>query len=80
MVTKLQKWGNSIAVRIPRGLARDLGVQEGTAVDLKVENGKLLVAPVARAAYSLDELLAGITAANRHGQWDTGDPLGAEAW
>jgi antitoxin MazE len=80
MVTKLQKWGNSIAVRIPKGLARDLGVQEGAAVDLRVENGKLLVAPVARSVYCLDELLAGITAANRHSEWDTGKPVGGEAW
>lgn len=80
MVTKLQKWGNSIGVRIPRSIAQDLGVCEGTAVDLKVENGKLLVTPLARPAYRLDELLAGITAANRHDDWDTGKPVGPEAW
>jgi len=80
MVTKLQKWGNSIAVRIPKGLARELGVQKGTDVDLKVENGRLVIAPVAPPVYSLDELLAAVTVANRHGEWDTGQSIGAEDW
>jgi antitoxin MazE len=80
MVTKLQKWGNSLAVRIPKPLAEELEAEAGVEVDLQVEDGRLTLTPVRRSGYSLDELVAGITPENRHDEVDWGPPRGREAW
>ena len=80
MTTKLQKWGNSLAVRIPKALARELNAECGCAVSLEVDKGRLVVTPVKRPRYALDELVAGITPQNRHGEIDLGPPRGREVW
>ena len=60
-----QKWGNSLGVRIPRGLAEEVGLGAGTEVSLTAKDG---------------ELLAGVTPENIHPSVDTGDAVGAEAF
>ena len=57
MQTRIQKWGNSLGLRIPRSLALEARVEEGATVDLSVENGRLLVRPVRVRTYSLRRLL-----------------------
>lgn len=57
---KVQKWGNSLAVRIPRGFAAQLGVNRGSEVDLVLTPGGLVVKPIAQQ-YTLSALLAKIT-------------------
>jgi len=71
------KWGNSLALRIPSRVARELGVREGTAVDVNIRNGRLVVQPAA-PAYRLSDLVAGITRRNRHSEMDAGGAVGAE--
>jgi antitoxin MazE len=61
-------------------LAADAQVSEGTSVELKVENGRLIVAPQPKPKCSIKELVAGITPENLHGETDTGSPLGREVW
>jgi len=78
MVTKVQKWGNSLAVRIPKALARELATECGAEVDLAVEEGRLIVTPVRRPRYTLEELVAGITPENLHEATDWGPPVGKE--
>ncbi len=80
MITTIQKWGNSLGVRIPKGLAQDAKVEEGTSVDLAVEDGRLVIAPIKTNVYDLDELLSEITPENRHGEIDAGDAIGGEVW
>ena len=80
MVTKIQKWGNSLGLRIPKGLAEDVGVGAGAAVDLSVENGRLVVAPAKKPLYDLKGLLGRITPDNRHSEADFGEPVGGEVW
>ena len=80
MLTKVQKWGNSRALRIPKALAEEAGLDFGTKVELRVENGQLLIAPAKGPRYTLEELVAGITPENRHEEWDTGPPVGKEIW
>ena len=80
MITKVQKWGNSLGLRIPKGLARNARVQEGTTVKLAVSHGRLVVAPVEARGYELATLLAGVTRKNVHAALDTGDPVGREIW
>jgi antitoxin MazE len=80
MVTKIQKWGNSLGVRIPKGVARAARVQEGTTVMLAVSNGRLTVVPLKTRPYALETLLAGVTRKNLHTPVDSGDPVGREVW
>jgi len=80
MRTRVQKWGNSLALRIPRSLAQEAGLKEQAAVELSVVDGKLLVVAERRPRYALQDLLAQVTADNLHGEVDTGEVAGGEAW
>jgi len=79
-LARIQKWGNSLGLRIPRTLAADAHVAEGTSVELNVENGRLIVAPQRKANCRIEDLVARITPENLHGETDTGSPLGREVW
>ena len=80
MITKIRKWGNSLGVRIPKSLATDVRVEDGCSVDLSIENGRLVIVPIANDGQTLDELLDQITPQNLHGEFDTGKPVGREVW
>ena len=80
MQTKVQKWGNSLGVRIPRPLADQVRIGEGSVVDIEEKNGEIVIKLVAPAEHTLDELVAGITEENRHGETETGAPVGREVW
>ena len=79
MKTRIQKWGNSLAVRIPRGVAEEARVEENTTVEVVVRSGKLTIVPV-DPALTLESLVAGITDENRHDEVETGRPVGKENW
>ncbi len=79
MTTRLAKWGNSLAVRIPRVLAEQVGLEEGSELGISVSRGKLILSP-APGAYGLDQLVDGITPENRHDAIDWGAPVGREVW
>ena len=80
MQTKIRKWGNSLGLRIPRSLAAETGVEDGSTVDLTVQDGDLLIRPVRRPHYSLEELLQKVDRRNLHGEISTGDAAGNESW
>jgi antitoxin MazE len=80
MQTKIQKWGNSLGLRIPRSFAAEAQVEEGSTVDLSVENGRLLVRPLRTRKYALAGLLKKVKRRNVHGEVSTGEPVGREAW
>ena len=80
MQTKIQKWGNSLGLRIPRSFAAEAHVEEGSAVDLSVDNGSLLVRPLGTRTYALSALLKQVKTRNLHGEVATGKPVGREAW
>ena len=80
MRTKVQKWGNSLALRIPRAIAADANVEAGSTVDIQLRDGKLTVEPITEPSYELDELLAGVNSSNLHGEISTGGHIGREAW
>ena len=80
MQTKIQKWGNSLGLRIPRAFAEEAGVDAGAEVDLSIRDGDLVVKPARRTKYRLTELVRKITAKNLHGEVDTGGPIGREVW
>lgn len=80
MQTKIQKWGNSLGLRIPKSFAKQAGVDAGSDVDLSVEDGELIVRPRRSPRYKLKDLLQAVTAKNVHKEIDTGVPVGREAW
>ena len=80
MQTRIQKWGNSLGLRIPRSFAAEARVAEGATVDLSVENGRLLVRPLRGRRYSLNGLLRHVSRRNLHGEVATGGAVGREAW
>jgi antitoxin MazE len=80
MPTKIQKWGNSLGVRIPKPLAEQLGLAEGSQVDLRVRGGELVVRLKKPREYSLPELLSRVTHENLHRETDTGPAVGREEW
>lgn len=79
MESRVRKWGNSLGIRIPRSIAADIGLAENSVVDLKIQAGRLIVRPKAKA-YELDELLALVTPENIHSETDWGRPVGKEVW
>ena len=82
MKTSVQKWGNSLAVRIPKGVAEESKLSVGTEVEVGVEDGRIVVVPVAPTSkeQALEELVSRITDENRHGETDWGPAVGREVW
>jgi antitoxin MazE len=80
MQTKIQKWGNSLGLRIPKSFAAEAKVEAGSTVDLSVKDGELVVKPIRRRKYELRDLLKAINSRNIHREVETGDPVGREAW
>jgi antitoxin MazE len=76
---RVSRWGNSLAVRIPRTMADQARIEEGQEVELTVVRGCLTIRPRART-YTLDELLEQVTPENRHDEIDWGKPEGGEVW
>ena len=80
MLTRVQKWGNSLAVRIPKPLADEAGLGDKSPVRISLRDKHLVVELVARPAFSLASLLSQITEANLHGEVDSGTAVGGEVW
>ncbi len=80
MRVRVQKWGNSLALRIPKPLAEDAEVKEGTILNLAVSEGAVVATPVSTRKWSLKQLLAGVKKKNLHDEVDLGRPVGREIW
>lgn len=80
MRATVRKWGNSLALRIPTGLAEDARLSDGVEVEIAVDAGRLVIEPVADREPALEDLLAGITPENLHGEQFADSSRGAEAW
>ena len=77
-MTRIQKWGNSLAVRIPVAVAGQLQVEAGTEVDMEVRDGELILRPATNRNLSLKELLRDCTPSRLHGETDFGPDIGRE--
>jgi antitoxin MazE len=80
MQTKITKWGNSLALRIPKSFALNANLRQNELVDLSIEKEKIILTPINKKEYSLKELLDKVTESNLHGEFDTGKPVGKEIW
>jgi antitoxin MazE len=80
METRVKKWGNSLALRIPKPLAAEVGLEDISPVELSLMDGRLVITPAAEPELSLATLLAQVTEENLHGEVDTGPAVGGEVW
>ena len=80
MRARVRKWGNSLALRIPKPYAEEAGMAEGGEVRLSIAGGKLVAEPVRPPRYTLKSLLADVHKEKVHGEEDFGGPVGREAW
>jgi antitoxin MazE len=80
MDATVQKWGNSLALRIPRSLAKEVDLHQGSVVDVAVVEGKMVVKPKKVVKLSLARMLGEITKENRRSEQDWGRAKGKEAW
>jgi len=80
MKTRVQRWGNSLAVRIPKSFAEEVGLEDNSPVDLRLSQGRLVLEPSSPPAPSLDQLLRKVRKSNLHTEVNTGPAQGREAW
>lgn len=80
MTTKIQQWGNSLALRIPKAFAVEANLHKGSIVDVSEEDGKIILTPVKKRKFTLEGLLSGVTKENIHGEISFGKSVGKEIW
>lgn len=80
MKTRIQKWGNSLALRIPKSFATEAGLEHDASVEMSLREGKIVIAPVPKPKLTLKQLLAQVTKENLHHEVDTGPTVGREIW
>jgi len=80
MKSTVQKWGNSLAIRIPKLFATEIDLFQGAEIDLVLFENKILINPIKKKKCILDELLSQVTEENIHKEVDTGTPVGKEIW
>jgi len=80
MFTKVQKWGNSLALRIPKAFALDAQLKTDSVVEVSLVDGQIVIKPLTSQVWSLEQLLSGVTSSNLHHETDTGIAVGNEVW
>jgi antitoxin MazE len=80
MKTRVQKWGNSLALRIPKSFADEVGLQKETPVEVSLADGKIVVMRLTKPELTLEQLLLKVTKDNLHRELDTGSAVGNETW
>jgi antitoxin MazE len=80
MNATVQKWGNSLALRIPSSLAKDVHLRQGSIVEVAVVEGKMMVKPKGQVKPSLSKMLNAVSKRNRHSEYDWGGAVGQEIW
>ena len=80
MLTKVQKWGNSLALRIPKAFALDAQLENNSVVEVSLIDGQIVIKPVSMPAWTLVQLLSGINSDNIHRETETGVAVGNEVW
>jgi len=80
MKTRVQKWGNSLALRIPKSFADEVGLQKETPVEVSLADGKIVIMRLTEPELTLEQLLLKVTKDNLHRELDTGSAVGNETW
>jgi antitoxin MazE len=79
MLVKIQKWGNSLGIRIPKTFAREIMLKENAIVEISIKEGNIVVSP-SKIEYTFDDLVSKITEENLHHEISTGSQVGNEIW
>jgi antitoxin MazE len=80
MLTKVQKWGNSLALRIPKAFALDAQLENDSVVEVSLVDGQIVIKPITAPTWTLEQLLSGVNSNNLHHETDTGNAVGNEVW
>ncbi len=80
MKTAIRRWGNSLALRIPHAYAVEASLEEGSAINLVIERGRLVATPRKKKKYRLADLLGGMKEAQLHPEQWRDQPAGKEIW
>lgn len=80
MRVTVKKWGNSASVRIPAAIMKAAHLEVDQELDIREEDGVVILTPTRYVKYDLEELIAGITEENKHDLVDWGEPVGKEIW
>ncbi len=80
MRARVQKWGNSLGIRIPKAVAQESAVGEDSEVEITSKDGNIVISPLRKKAFSIRQLLSKVTAANIHVEIESGHPVGKESW
>ena len=80
MRTKVRRWGNSLAVRISKTYADDIGIKENSRIEISLADGDLVLSPARTTTFTLKRLLAAVTEENLHQEVETGPVVGNEVW
>ena len=80
MLTKVQKWGNSLGLRIPKAFANDTKLDNDSLVEITLDKGRIIITPVSTPGLTLEELLAGVNKNNIHHEVNAGRAVGDEIW
>ena len=80
MLTKVQKWGNSLALRIPKAFALDVHLKNDSVVEVSLMDGQIVIKPVVSPTWTLEQLLSGVNNDNLQHEIDTGNAVGNEVW
>ena len=78
MRTKIQKWGNSLALRIPKAFALEAQLENNSIVEISLVDGQIVIKPISKKQLALEQLLTKATADNVHGEIDSGEAVGKE--
>jgi antitoxin MazE len=76
----IRRWGNSASVRIPAPILAASRLALDQAVDMREEDGRIIIEKLSPASADIDELIDCITPENRHAEIDFGPPRGEESW
>ena len=81
MRARVQRWGNSLALRIPQAFGRELNLRPESSVEMTVDSGRLILVPIEDSSLpTLSELLDQVSEENKHTEVETGQPVGNETW
>lgn len=79
MKTKIQKWGNSLGVRLPKSITEQKELKAGLAVSVLIQNNQIVIEPIVEEM-SLDSMMTSVTSKNLHKETDWTESLGNEVW
>ncbi|WP_440616556.1 AbrB/MazE/SpoVT family DNA-binding domain-containing protein [Cysteiniphilum sp. 6C5] len=80
MQVYVKKWGNSAAIRLPVSLMKSISIDVDSEVNITEDKGRIIIEPVKKKKYILNDLLAGITDENMQSEIDFGREIGNEKW